>query len=109
MPGLDPLIGIDSSVLFRYRRILQPSDAPPPIVSCSAEPPVIRGHSRSHASSCLFVRGQELSCASHFCPCWPWDRHKGGDEVADATRFMHTSACWNRWGALRPSCAPLMA
>src|SRR5215475_3355388 len=109
MSGLDPLTGIDSSVLLRSRRILQLSDAPSSIVSCSAEPPVIRGHGRGHAFSCLFVRDQELSCASHFCPCWPVGRHKGGHEVAEATRFIRACACWNRWGALRPSCAPLMA
>ena len=39
---------------------------PIPIESCSAEPPVIRGRDHSHASSCLFVRAQEPSCASHF-------------------------------------------
>jgi len=46
-------------------------DALPTITSFSAEPPVIRGHGHSHASSCLFVRDQEMSCASHFHPCWP--------------------------------------
>src|SRR5215471_5975498 len=50
--------------------------SPPTIVSFSAEPPVIRGHGRSHASRCLFVRDQEPSCASHFRPCWRCCRHK---------------------------------
>src|SRR5687767_2167819 len=33
--------------------------------SFSAEQPVIRGRSRSHASRCLCVRDQETLCASH--------------------------------------------
>jgi len=41
------------------------------IASFSAELPVIRGHGRSPASSCLFVRDQKPAYASHFRPCWP--------------------------------------
>ena len=36
------------------------------IASFSAEPPVIRGRNRSHASSCLFVRDQETSALHTF-------------------------------------------
>ena len=39
-------------------------------------------------SSCLFVRDQETTCASHFQPCWPWCRHKEGNEVAVVTLFI---------------------
>ena len=46
-------------------------DAPLTIASFSAELPVIRGHGRSPASSCLFVRDQKSAYASHFRPCWP--------------------------------------
>ena len=28
------------------------------------------------------------SCASHFQPCWPWCRHKEGNEVAVVTLFI---------------------
>src|SRR6267378_1850160 len=41
------------------------------IARFSVEPPVMRGRSHSHASSCLFVRDQKSGCASHFRPCWP--------------------------------------
>jgi len=44
----------------------QHADVLPMSASFSAELPVIRGRGRSHASSCLFVRDQEASCASHF-------------------------------------------
>jgi len=56
--------------------------------SFSAELPVIRGRGRSHASSCLCVRDQETSCASHFWPCWQECRHQEGNEVAVVTLFM---------------------
>jgi hypothetical protein len=56
--------------------------------SFSAELPVIRGRGRSHASSCLFVRDQETSCASHFRPCWQECRPQEGHEVAVVTLFM---------------------
>src|SRR5215218_3636155 len=46
-------------------------DARLTIASFSAELPVIRGHGRSPASSCLFVRDQKSAYASHFRPCWP--------------------------------------
>ena len=39
-------------------------------------------------SSCLFVRDQETTCASHFQPCWQCYRHKEGHEVAVVTLFM---------------------
>src|SRR6266446_6539142 len=57
--------------LCTFRCVLTPAaDALATIASFSAELPVIRGRGRSHASSCLFVRDQETSCASHFRPCW---------------------------------------
>jgi len=58
------------------------------IASFSAEPPVIRGRGRSHASRCLFVRDQETACASHFRPCWQCCRPKEDNEVAVVTLFM---------------------
>src|SRR5215831_2080122 len=77
---------------------------PIPIESCSAEPPVIRGRDRSHASHCLFVRAREPFCASHFCPCSPWGPPKGGDEVAGDTVSIPGCACLDLCRVLPHTC-----
>jgi len=53
-PSLERYIAPPSGFFVVYGP--QHADAPPTIASFSAEPPVIRGPGRSHASSCLFVR-----------------------------------------------------
>src|SRR4029434_6707834 len=70
---------------FRYI-MAQYWDAQLTIARFSAEPPVIRGHGRSPASSCLFVRDQKSAYASHFRPCWQECRHKEGNEVVVVAR-----------------------
>src|SRR5215469_6929493 len=85
-PSLERSITTPCALLIVYRS--QHADVPPMIASFSAELPVIRGRRRSHASSCLFVRDQETSCASHFRPCWRCCRHKEGDEVAVGPLFI---------------------
>jgi len=45
-------------------------------------------------SSCLFVRDQETTCASHFQPCWQCYRHMEGHEVAVVTLFMLCEKTW---------------
>src|SRR4029434_9223161 len=73
------------------------------IASFSAEPPVIRGRGHSPASSCLFVRDQEPSYASHFRPCWLCCRHKEGNIVAVVTLFMPERECLDPCRALPQS------
>src|SRR4029453_3897246 len=90
-PSLERYIAPPSGLFVVYGP--QHSDAPPTIASFSAEPPVIRGRGGSHASSCLFGRDQEPSCASHFRPCWRCCRHKEGNEVAVVTLFIPEGEC----------------
>ncbi len=63
-PSLKRSITPPCALLVVYRS--QHADVPPMIASFSAEPPVIRGRNRSHASSRLFVRDQETSALHTF-------------------------------------------
>src|SRR5262249_13119251 len=99
-PSLERYIAPPSGLFVVYGP--QHSDAPPTIASFSAAPPVMRGHGRSHASRCLFVRDQEPSCASHFRPCWRCCRHKEGNEVAVVTLCIPAGACLAPCRALPP-------
>jgi hypothetical protein len=83
--------------------VIQYWDARLTLASFSAAPPVIRGRGHSPASSCLFVRDQEPSYASHFRPCWLCCRHKEGNEVAVVTLFMPERECLDPCRALPQS------